>query len=67
MTKTTTLFYTHEELNEFGITDEQMRNCGYYKKSFDTIGKVYAKVEYIKLKEQTNGRDSKVDNTNHNL
>lgn len=56
MTRTTRLFYTHEELKELGITDDKMRDLGYFKKSFDTIGKVYEKIEYCKIEESKNDK-----------
>lgn len=56
MTKTTTLFYTHEELHLLGITDEMMKDAGFFKVSFNTIGKTYKKIEYVKV--DTNGNNA---------
>lgn len=55
MTKTTTLFYTHEELKALGLSDEKMKDCGFFKKSYDTIGKVFEKIEHVSIKEAING------------
>ena len=59
MTKTTTLFYTHEEMKALDLTDEKMKDCGFFKKSYDTIGKVYEKIEHVSIKEYTHGSKSK--------
>lgn len=56
MTQTTILFYTHEELRILGVTDEKMRSCGFFKKTYDTVGKSYEKIEYIKV--DTNGNNA---------
>lgn len=56
MTRTTILFYTHEELRLLGLTDDQLKDAGFFKTSFDTIGKAYKKIEYVKV--DTNGNNA---------